>query len=126
VVLCIRSVRAEPSAQKGPAPFVVVRFCAGIELTVIAWLAAAVQPLALETVTPYVVFMVGETVIDDVVAPPGDQLYCEKVPTLRVTASPWQIFPSLGVLPEFSTMAIVGAAGFGLTVIFVFADPEQP
>ena len=87
--------------------------------TAIVVAALAVQPALLVTVTEYVVFVVGLTVMDGVVAP-VDQRYVEMPvpPAVSVTGSPGR-HELVG--PEMAT------SGAGSTVMVVGADvAEQP
>ena len=82
-------------------------------------LPVRVQPAALVTVTVYVVVEPGETVIEEVVAPPGAQLYVY-VPAgvtfaVRVALAPAQILALLTF-----------TSGIGLTVTVPEPIPAQP
>ena len=93
----------------------------GSALTVTVEEEVAVHPSAFVTVTVYVVFVLGETVIAAVVCG-GVVFQLYEVPPLAVSValSPVQIVPSLGVLPDMSvtTMDGVGNA-FTVTVVDV-------
>jgi hypothetical protein len=94
----------------------------GNGFTVITLLIKAVHPLLFVKVTVYVppVF----TVIELVVAPVL-HAYVPIVTQVSVADAPWQIFPSLGVVPEDSVIAITGVVT-GFTVIILVATPVHP
>ena len=87
----------------------------GLTLTVIVALPG--HPFALVPLTVYVVLIVGETLIDDVVADPGLQVQLVKPLCESVVVTPEQI-----VLCD--AVAVTEATGFTLTVIV--ALPGQP
>jgi hypothetical protein len=77
----------------------------------------------------YVVVVLGATVIEEVVSPPGDQRYVPPPAdglAVNVTLPPEHIVPSLFAEPEVSASEIV-TEGADVTVTVALAGaPEQP
>ena len=114
----------EPSLAVQEDRFVTTEVKAGAVLTTILTEAVAMQPLALVTVTVYVVLPAGVTVMVAVIAPVLHK-YVPPPDAVRVAEDPEQIIPSLLVVPDVSAIVMDGV-GKGLTVIVCEAVAEHP
>ncbi len=113
-----------PSLLEVPESSVIEILGVGRGLTVMVVEVLEIQLLALVTVTEYVVFMVGATVIEAVVAPVLHK-YWAAAGAVSVTLAPIQMTPSLGIRPLFSTM-VIGPTGRGVTVMVRVAVFRHP
>jgi hypothetical protein len=97
----------------------------GSALTVIVEDEVAVHPSALVTVTVYVVFTIGDTVMAAVVCG-GVVFQLYEVPPLAVSValSPVQIVPSSAVPPDISVTTIIGVGSATTVTVAVVAEEQ--
>lgn len=125
VSVALSPVQMIPSLLVAPDISVTVMDGVGSALTVIVEEEVAVHPSAFVTVTVYVVFVLGETVIAAVVCG-GVVFQLYEVPPLAVSValSPVQIVPSLGVLPDISVTTIDGVGSATTVTVAVVAEEQ--
>jgi len=125
VSVALSPVQIVPSLLVVPDVSATVIIGIGSALTVIVEEEVAVHPSAFVTVTVYVVFVLGETVIAAVVCG-GVVFQLYEVPPLAVSValSPVQIVPSSGVMPDISVTTMDGVGSATTVTVAVVAEEQ--